>query len=284
MTKVPKVLVVGDHVWDWYWDATTDRISPEAPIPVYKVGSVQVFPGGAGNVAANLRALGLDVVQVPDPTKAEERGVKFPIKHRLMVGDTQVARWDMNDVCPTIDIKHLNFYGVDAVVVADYQKGSITKNVIEIIRDACNYGHRLLFVDTKGDPSPWLECATVVFPNRKEYLQYKESYDKFPVVVEKCGAEGIWLTTRGTLRTVSPSRASFVRGVMGAGDTVIAAHTYWVLNQKDLLQNTFSSLEFCNAAAANVVEKPYTATTTVEEVLQRLNSTIDASHEEVHVA
>ena len=52
------VLVVGDVMLDRYWHGPTNRISPEAPVPVVKVDQIEDRPGGAGNVALNIAALG----------------------------------------------------------------------------------------------------------------------------------------------------------------------------------------------------------------------------------
>jgi bifunctional ADP-heptose synthase (sugar kinase/adenylyltransferase) len=51
-----KVLVVGDVMLDRYWFGDVERISPEAPVPVLKVGRVEERPGGAANVARNISA------------------------------------------------------------------------------------------------------------------------------------------------------------------------------------------------------------------------------------
>ena len=53
-----RVLIVGDVMLDRYWSGTTSRISPEAPVPVVHIQSVEERPGGAGNVALNITALG----------------------------------------------------------------------------------------------------------------------------------------------------------------------------------------------------------------------------------
>ncbi|TGE27780.1 hypothetical protein C9F07_02095, partial [Salmonella enterica subsp. enterica serovar Poona] len=54
------VMVVGDVMLDRYWYGPTCRISPEAPVPVVKVNTVEERPGGAANVAMNLASLGAD--------------------------------------------------------------------------------------------------------------------------------------------------------------------------------------------------------------------------------
>jgi bifunctional ADP-heptose synthase (sugar kinase/adenylyltransferase) len=53
-----RVLVVGDAMLDRYWYGAVERISPEAPVPVIAVGRCEELPGGAANVARNVRALG----------------------------------------------------------------------------------------------------------------------------------------------------------------------------------------------------------------------------------
>ena len=53
-----RVLVVGDIMLDRYWLGDVERISPEAPVPVIGVSETEERPGGAGNVAANVAALG----------------------------------------------------------------------------------------------------------------------------------------------------------------------------------------------------------------------------------
>jgi rfaE bifunctional protein kinase chain/domain len=56
-----RVLVIGDVMLDAYWNGRVERISPEAPVPVVDVSSREYRPGGAANVALNLRALGSSV-------------------------------------------------------------------------------------------------------------------------------------------------------------------------------------------------------------------------------
>ena len=56
----PRILVIGDVILDRYLWGTVDRISPEGPIPILHVGREEQRPGGAGNVAMNLVALGAD--------------------------------------------------------------------------------------------------------------------------------------------------------------------------------------------------------------------------------
>ena len=64
--KVPKILVVGDLMIDFYLLGSSDRISPESPVPIIDINNENTLLGGAGNVVTNLKALGseIDVISV----------------------------------------------------------------------------------------------------------------------------------------------------------------------------------------------------------------------------
>lgn len=84
-----KVLVVGDVMLDRFWHGSATRMSPEAPVPVVNVGEVDDRPGGAGNVAVNLAALGVETtlsgLAGDDEharvlrTSVEKRGVRWSV-------------------------------------------------------------------------------------------------------------------------------------------------------------------------------------------------------------
>jgi D-beta-D-heptose 7-phosphate kinase/D-beta-D-heptose 1-phosphate adenosyltransferase len=196
-------------------------------------------------------------------------GAPLPIKNRLMVGDRQLARWDEHDECaPLVKIQIGHW---DAVVVADYCKGAVGTTVEKFVKSFCGR----VFIDTKGNPACWREVSSaVMFPNLKEYTDYSNEYCAgFDHVVFKRGAQGLTETVLDRLpggtvfngRECSyPSWARFVRNVSGAGDTVVAAYAYATLVGYP------DPLAFANAAAAVVVEKPFTATASLQEVLERL--------------
>src|SRR5216684_4927884 len=157
-----RVAVFGDFMQDVYHIGEADRLSAEVPIPVVKVKELLICHGGAGNVAANLRNLSCDVVWF-DGNEGTQ-----PVKNRLMVGDHQVARWDFYDTCKPFELPNFT-EKFDAIVIADYGKGAITKDLIGFIYKSVSCP---IFVDTKRDPSIWSGVATVVFPNEKEFSQY----------------------------------------------------------------------------------------------------------------
>jgi D-beta-D-heptose 7-phosphate kinase/D-beta-D-heptose 1-phosphate adenosyltransferase len=77
------VLVVGDVMLDRYWYGPTSRISPEAPVPVVKVNTIEERPGGAANVAMNIASLGacsrlIGLTGADDAFERSERQLRFP--------------------------------------------------------------------------------------------------------------------------------------------------------------------------------------------------------------
>jgi D-beta-D-heptose 7-phosphate kinase/D-beta-D-heptose 1-phosphate adenosyltransferase len=259
-----KVAVIGDFMQDLYWLGDATRISPEAPIPVVKINEVKLFPGGAGNVAKNLEALGCEVVWYLEPSI-------MPRKNRLMVGGHQLARWDENDWCAPI-IQVPKFLECDAVIVADYAKGAINEEIIWYIKEFAGP----IFVDTKRDPSVWSGAATAIFPNSQEYDQFSTEYLNGDfIVIQKRGQSGLSMRRRvlDVAKTIwefnSPAQARFVRSVNGAGDTVIAAFVFSYLAQNGVFDDWKHMLDFANAAAAVSVEHPYTYAPTLKEVEER---------------
>ena len=260
MDRQPRVLVVGDAMTDTYYFGTATRVSPEAPVLIVKVNEVRSFPGGAENVIANLRALGADTKLV----FGEYRNTGgLPNKNRLMVGNIQVARWDQWDELQPIAVEKLeqavSRWTPDAIVVSDYGKGSVSDEVISWV----NSQQIPLFVDTKGSPARFYYEATF-FPNAQEYDTHEKSYNDIEEVILKQGAGGISRLWRGTLQEWFPAYARNVVSVCGAGDTVIAAYAYFTILGDP------AALFKASIAAAVVVEKPWTATATLDEIDQSI--------------
>lgn len=258
----PKILVVGDAMVDQYHFGIATRVSAEAPVPVVKITDHQTFHGGAANVFTNLVALGAEAkLCAGDPT---------PVKNRLMVGTTQVARWDTNDEVHPIEVEQLDqamlHWTPDAIIISDYDKGSITPEVISWVYDQGVH----IYIDTKKDPFSFYDSLRngdpyeTWFPNQAEYQQYKNNYDAEPYVIYKRGALGIQHLSFGDVQGDYPATARQVVSVCGAGDTVIAAYAYFAtLGDPDALHKA-------NTAAAIVVEKPWTATVSLAEIDERI--------------
>lgn len=189
-----RVLVVGDVMLDRYWHGDTSRISPEAPVPVVRVGAVEERPGGAGNVGLNIAALGAHVtvlgVTGNDGAAAvlqqrlEAAGVhcgfqRLPgrptvTKLRVLSRHQQLIRLDFEDGFDGYDAAALRqqfqsaLADADVVLLSDYGKGTLRPVVAEMIRQARDAG-KVVLVDPKGADFSAYRGATAITPNLTEF-------------------------------------------------------------------------------------------------------------------
>jgi len=258
MESVKKFIVLGDCFTDRWWIARKRGPSAEQDgVDIHDVDLVISRPGGAGNVAANINAMGGRVVRVLSGG--------LPVKNRLLVGDKQIARWDEDDFCePITQGRLLDSFDLldhcDGVVISDYGKGAIGPGVIEDLHEVPI--HIPIFIDTKRDPAVYeVNKDVYYFPNQKEYDLYEASYRKLDNVIVTLGAEGCTALGSGRWHMAIPQRylKHPVRSVCGAGDVVVAAFA------------VSENLEYAMAAAACAVEKSYTPVVTNQEVEARLS-------------
>ncbi len=192
------ILVIGDLMLDAYYWGKTERISPEAPVPIVEVNRTNFNPGGAGNVALNLAELGSKVTVIGVVGKDSHgkvliqqlRNVKIdvsqiveidkyqtPVKTRIIAQDQQVLRVDQENNLTIQDglltkinkILNKDLEKFDGVILADYNKGLFSVKVISLILDAAKKRKMPVFVDPKWDN--FFEYKNVRFfkPNATEY-------------------------------------------------------------------------------------------------------------------
>jgi bifunctional ADP-heptose synthase (sugar kinase/adenylyltransferase) len=258
---------------DWYHRGEINRLNPEDhSVPLVRITSSISFPGGAENVAANVRAL------CPDQDVDVVFGIKYSLKHRIIVGGRVICRFDNDFESNPILPNSLPTEEYDAVIISDYGKGSIDRrnNLAKHISKV--YQQATIFVDTKENPSNWSGCANFMFPNELEYASYAREYDQLGCrAVLKMGHRGAALREpENKNRKISVSaKTNNPVNVSGAGDTVIAAfaiaHTamrkYAGPTEKNITLT--DCLEFAMMAAAIAVEEPYTHAPTSEQMLKR---------------
>jgi D-beta-D-heptose 7-phosphate kinase / D-beta-D-heptose 1-phosphate adenosyltransferase len=187
------VLVVGDIMLDRYWFGETNRLSPEAPVPVVNVHKTHTHPGGAGNVALNIKALGASVTLLAI-TGQDEAAVdlktqltRAAVKHDLQQMDTlntivklrvmsrhqQLIRLDFEDQLVLADsadfIERYRQHLATAklVVLSDYRKGTLSdvQCFIQLAREA----RVPVLVDPKGNDFSIYRHAHMMTPNYKEF-------------------------------------------------------------------------------------------------------------------
>jgi bifunctional ADP-heptose synthase (sugar kinase/adenylyltransferase) len=247
---------------DQYWIGTTRGLSAEAPIPIIDIKDSCLCPGGSTNVLKNLLALcGTNLSSVIWTSVTDG----CPIKHRLITeNNRQLARWDEENFCEPIKIEEfqdLDLSKVEAIVVSDYGKGSITPALVAWLVSL----DKPLFVDTKADPIIWLGANDIVlFPNYSEYEKARSTYEWFPRVLLKRGPDGLAWVQYGKVIFSLPSVTQDVVCVNGAGDTVLAAFVKAQIIDK---ASILSAMKFANYAAGVAVGKPYTYIVTVEDMV-----------------
>jgi len=300
--KTGRVLVIGDLILDRYWYGGTSRISPEAPVPIVKVGEIEQRAGGAGNVALNIAALhgAVDLfalVGSDEPASTLKtlladqnvdchfvapEGCSTITKLRVMSRNQQLIRLDFEDNFSKANSDQLfnqfqkALEACNVVVLSDYGKGTL-HNIPALIESARKSGKAVL-VDPKGNDFSNYRNATLITPNQVE----------FEAVVGKCESESDFiekgrqlcsdinldalLVTRSEKGMVlfQPNSEIFVQAthardvydVTGAGDTVIATLATALAAGSDLVQAT----QIANLAAGIVVRKLGTATTSIKEI------------------
>lgn len=296
-----RVLVVGDAMLDHYEWGEVHRISPEAPVPVVQVTRQEWKLGGAGNVAANVAALGgaPTLVAVRGTDEAGERlealctraGFAVSLvdcparettrKTRVMAGHQQMLRIDHESTGPLPAAsarllregakRHLD---AAAVVVSDYGKGAVHAELLQELA-----AHPRVFLDPKSCNYPLYRRAYCMTPNTKEASEGsgipitdpasamaagRELLRRYGLatLVLTLGADGMAVFVPGEGVFHVPTLAQQVFDVTGAGDTVIATLALGVGAGADLL----TAAMLANLAAGIVVGKIGTAAPSVEEL------------------
>jgi D-beta-D-heptose 7-phosphate kinase/D-beta-D-heptose 1-phosphate adenosyltransferase len=312
ISRIPgaKVLVIGDLMLDEYIIGEVTRISPEAPVPIVQVRGKKYSPGGAANVAANLKAMSADCrlagflgqdhagshlrellasYQIPTTPLVTTVGKPTTVKSRVTAHGQQLIRVDSEDTSPvSASDEDLLIRGLDeavvwceAVLIADYCKGSITDAIAKHLIEKCGSlrPKPLVIVDSKRSDISVFAGADYLTPNRKELetiagrgLKFEEDivsearrlvteYDLEGLLVTR-SEEGCTLVTAGGEVIHSPAVAREVADVTGAGDTVVAALALSIVAGLALS----SALKVANVAAGIVVTKRGTATCTLDEI------------------
>ncbi len=301
-----RIVVLGDIMLDQYIIGKVSRISPEAPVPVVEITSENYCLGGAGNVAHNLEALGAEYLLVGvigDDNSGKKileklknkRGIfideKRPtiVKTRIIAHHQHVVRVDREKRLPIpekLEKRIINFLKneeFDGIIISDYNKGTITRSLMENLLSFTSKNNIPVFVDPKVEHFNFYSPITLITPNhfevegilnRKIYSD-REIEDAGREILSKISCEYL-IITRGEKgmsvfvkdnRAVHiPTVAKEVYDVTGAGDTVIATASLSLLSGADILESAI----LANYAAGIVVGKLGTAAVNKKELLQEI--------------
>ena len=246
------IMVIGDPMFDVYHYGTVNRISPEAPVPIFIEDNEEIRQGGAANVLHQLKALGVQ-------GKAHFPRQPWTEKHRYMVGGPQLLRIDkdLKKTPPTMP----SCAGFDAVILSDYAKGALTPELCAEVMKQARQLEIPVIVDPKGEGWGKYVGCSVICPNEKEARN--REIDLFDTVLFKEGANGMTLLENGRRKHIEAT-AKAVFEVTGAGDTVVAVLAAAMAAGAGLEDAAF----LANLAAGHVVGLPGTATCTIDDLFQ----------------
>lgn len=300
------VLVAGDVMLDRYLFGATDRISPEAPVPVVHIREADDRAGGAANVAVNLASLGVDttligVVGQDDEAAAlqavlEQRKINcrfeavsdWPTttKTRVQSRGQQLIRLDREErgAAGSAELagslkKALK--SASAVVLSDYGKGALADASSMI--DLCRNANVPVLVDPKGSDFGKYRGATILTPNQSEFESVAGACTTDGELVEcarkmitdlELGALLVTRSEKGMLLVEASdepvflsTRAREVFDVTGAGDTVIAVLAGALANGESMT----AAAALANFAAGLVVRKIGVASVSPSEIRAALH-------------
>jgi D-beta-D-heptose 7-phosphate kinase/D-beta-D-heptose 1-phosphate adenosyltransferase len=198
--KTKRILVVGDIMLDNYYKGAVNRISPEAPVPVFLKQKETSVLGGAANVAANLIAAGQNASIMSIIGKdangeelkrlIEAKGIgsellfkvnrKTTVKTRFLADNNQqLLRMDVEDssdvseeVAKTIIEQfctHILEYNL--IILSDYKKGFLTYYICQSVISAAKENNIPVLIDVKDEKTEKYCGATLLKPNRNELKQ-----------------------------------------------------------------------------------------------------------------
>ena len=290
--KKSKILIIGDAMLDKYFLGSTERISPEAPVPVLKVESEILKPGGAANVASNISSLGQDTTLIANIgidtngkilkkligaqkinlISKNDKKIKTTTKSRFISQNQQLIRVDdetndkINFLMPSNIESQVK--KCDALIFSDYKKGA-QNNITKLIKLA-NKFKKPVFIDPKGDNFDCYKNSFCITPNRKEFENIVGKCSSNQDIVNKSkklitklnlksilitlGSEGMILVEKNLKPTkIEATSVNEVFDVTGAGDTVIATLCATYLSSET--KDLKFAAVVANIAAGEVIKK-----------------------------
>ena len=301
-----KILIVGDVMLDKYYFGSVERISPEAPVPIVNIVNEESRLGGAANVANNIASLGgqailagavgRDLLGKEIERIARHRNIRTEFikneqptitKARIIGGRQQIVRVDQEQplkLSPPASEEFKQklsdlFAGVDLVVISDYGKGLVNKDLCHFLIEKAHEQGKRVIIDPKGINWEKYTGAELVTPNVKELGEIaghplpnedtaieEAAGDilqrfKLQALLVTRSEKGMSLITPGETRHL-PTHAQEVFDVSGAGDTVVGTLALALAAGMPIME----AMHVANVAAGIVVSKIGTATLSREEL------------------
>ncbi len=299
------IAVVGDFMVDHYLWGESNRISPEAPVPVVEIKKEEDRLGGAGNVVNNLLSLGANVlvagvvgrdsrrlIDILESKGVDSGGIFIDesretiIKSRVVVNNQQVIRYDKETkraISKEYQAKILNYLkknlsNIELILLSDYNKGVLTAELTQEIIKLADSANKKVIIDPKSDFEKYRD-SWMVKPNKKELaLATGVEIENETQLIEA----GWKLKNRLNLKYLLVTLSDEGMALFGeeyikiptvakevfdvtGAGDTVLASLGYFLSKSD---NLIDAMHFANSAAAVVVSKIGSATVTVDEVLE----------------
>lgn len=316
--KNKKILVIGDVMLDRYTEGSVERISAEAPVPVVKKTNDRYVLGGAANVAGNLSSLGAktalagiignDARKITALKLLKESGIATnaiftddrkptAVKQRIVSAGHQILRIDDESETELSEKEEKDFFGkmilpeiknCDAVILSDYAKGLFSESLSRKVIDSAKENRKPIIADFRPKNKKKFIGADVITPNTKEAeemtgFSQTGGMEKIGALLVKHfsshvlvtrGENGVDVFTKDGGSKHIPAKKVRVFDVTGAGDTFAAVAALGIASGL----NIENAAHLANVAGGIVVQKPGTATVTLEELLQHAADTGMGQH------
>jgi D-beta-D-heptose 7-phosphate kinase / D-beta-D-heptose 1-phosphate adenosyltransferase len=304
------LLVIGDVMLDHYIFGECNRISPEAPVPVFEISNEKKMLGGAGNVVKNILALGakcdfitvigndqvgkdMTLLLVQEGVKIDnifkEENRQSTLKNRLIASSQQLIRIDKEsrfDIGKEtekkiFEIVESNISNYDVILLSDYLKGVLTKKLCSSIINLCNAKDVKLIIDPKGNDYSKYKNAYLLKPNLKELeVTTNRKIETFEDIRNATHSLKKELNINSLIVTMG-DKGIFISDKTDKVCTTISNNVFDVSGAGDTvfasigvcLANGYSidlACKFANSAASLVIRKFGSETTTIEEVIKNL--------------
>ena len=293
-----RVMIIGDVMIDAYTEGVVERMSPEAPVPVLDVRKRYNRLGGAANVALNINALGAEpyicsvigndmkgkkFLQLLDENGLETSHIALSgcrsttLKERIISSGKQMMRIDQEDTFDltdeeqqqliTIISEALKSEKIDCIILQDYNKGVLTKSLIEATIALAREKNIPVVVDPKKKNFLAYKNVTLFKPNAKELREgladednnIESNTEKIQDLLQ-CKMVMTTLSEKGIIIRANTEPTEFhhisahhrdIVDVSGAGDTVLSVASLCIVAH----ETPFNIAAISNIAGGLVCEK-----------------------------
>jgi len=241
-----KILLIGDSCIDEYYYGYCNRLSPEAPVPIFELTRKEEKYGMASNVKNNLEALGVQVISYLSKNSKKIRYIhEKSNQHLLRVDeDNNSSPLDKNTKFPS---------DIDAIVISDYDKGFVSYDLIEslVLR---YHKHTTIYIDTKkADLKRFEGCFVKI-----NEIEYKNAVSNCSDLIVTFGSSHVEYKNK---KYSVPKIRAF--DVCGAGDTFLSSFVFSHLLTNDI----DASIEFAIKASSITVQHIGVYSPKLEEIL-----------------